>query len=427
MNPQELPLDAREKGVPAFAGSMALSDVPAQHWRLLDEDIPLPVAVIKQDALQHNSRWMQGFVGGAGVSIAPHGKTSMSPALFDLQMKDGAWGITVSTPHQLRVALSFGHRHIFYANQLVGRQAIEYVFDALQRDAALHFYCLVDSLDNAQALAAAARRLQVSRPLNLLVELGYEGGRTGCRTREEALALARYVAAQDGLVLSGIEGFEGLLRGADTAGTTRLVTAFLDDLTTLARQCDEAKLFDGGVILSAGGSSYFDLVAQALKSVALSVPATVLLRSGCYITHDDAMYVRAFDALRQRSPALAATGGGLRPALEVWAYVQSRPEPGRVIVGLGKRDVSHDELPVLLSWFRPGGSMPAPQPAPGGHTVVRLNDQHGHMTVPPESPLKVGDMVAFGISHPCLTFDKWRVIHLVDDDYQVVSSLRTYF
>jgi D-serine dehydratase len=71
--------------------------------------------------------------------------------------------------------------------------------------------------------------------------------------------------------------------------------------------------------------------------------------------------------------------------------------------------------------------MAAPEPVPEGHAVTRLNDQHAHVTVPDNSPWQVGDMVAVGISHPCLTFDKWRVIHIVNDRYDVVDSLRTYF
>jgi len=49
------------------------------------------------------------------------------------------------------------------------------------------------------------------------------------------------------------------------------------------------------------------------------------------------------------------------------------------------------------------------------------------MTVPAGSTLAVGDMVAFGISHPCLTFDKWQVICMVDDDYNVTSAIKTFF
>ncbi|MFX6218404.1 amino acid deaminase, partial [Acinetobacter baumannii] len=80
-------------------------------------------------------------------------------------------------------------------------------------------------------------------------------------------------------------------------------------------------------------------------------------------------------------------------------------------LGFGKRDISYDDPPLALTWFRPGGGMARPVPVPAGHAVQRLNDQHCHMAIPEDSPLAVGDMVAFGISHPCLTFDKWRILH----------------
>jgi D-serine dehydratase len=113
------------------------------------------------------------------------------------------------------------------------------------------------------------------------------------------------------------------------------------------------------------------------------------------------------------------------PALEVWAYVQSRPEPEKVLLTMGKRDVSYDELPVPRFWCQAGGARP--HPIGDGHRVTGLNDQHCHMNVPTNSPLQVGDMVGFGVSHPCLTFDKWPVLYVVDDDYTVTGAVRTFF
>jgi D-serine dehydratase len=424
----EADLTARDKGAPALGKPVPLSASGTQGWRLLEEDLPLPVAVLNASALKHNSSWMEAFLVGGGAEIAPHGKTTMSPAVFDLQLADGAWGITLSTPHQIQVARSFGYRRIFMANQLIGRAGIEYVLAELRDHPDFEFYCLVDSEANARALVRVAERLELSRPVHVLVELGYVGGRTGCRTIEEALALAAFVSGSGKLALAGIEGFEGLLRGANPDETAVLVRGFLDQIVALAESCASRSLISAGpVLLSAGGSSFYDVVATKLKAARLGRPHTVLLRAGCYITHDSLMYARAFEALRGRDPALAAADGGLRAALEVWAYVQSRPEPTRVLVGFGKRDASHDDPPVALKWFRPAGAMREPLAMPGGHEIVRLNDQHAHMRVPAESPLAVGDMVAFGISHPCLTFDKWRVIHIVDDDYRVTSSIRTYF
>ncbi len=431
-NSKDAPLTALDKGVPARAGSLPIADVAAQGWNLLAEDLPLPVAVIKERALRHNSDWMKSFLAGGHASLSPHGKTTMSPALFDLQLADGAWAITVATPHQIQVARSFGYARIFLANQLVGRAAIDYVVSELAGDPGFEFLCLVDSVDNVEALAAAVRRAGLERPLDVLVELGYAGGRTGCRSIEEALAVARAVSRSGVLALRGVEGYEGLFSGGDNAATLVLVEQFLDGMMRLAAHCDGEGLFSGlPIILSAGGSAYYDVVVDRLGNAGLSRASMVLVRSGCYITHDSILYAKAVDALRERNPALADAQGGLEPALEVWAYVQSRPEPGKVIAALGKRDVSHDDKPLALKWHRPGAPVSdastMPQALAPGHIVTGLNDQHCHIAVPTDSPLRVGDMIGFGISHPCLTFDKWRVMHIVDDGYRITSSIRTYF
>ena len=427
--PAEAPLEPWEKGIPGNAGTIRLEDVAAQGWRLLNEDLPLPVAVLKVATLRANSLWMKRFLADHGCRIAPHGKTTLSPALYHLQMDDGAWGITLSTPHHLHVARRFGFKRIILANQLVGRSGIEWVVDQLNEDPDFDFYCLLDSAENLAQLAAVARRRGLLRPLKVLLELGFAGGRTGCRTVEQAMALARQAQAyRDVIALSGIEGFEGLIRGPTMEETRMRLDIFLNDMVALATQCDKEGLFaEGLVLITAGGSAFFDIVVAALGAITLSRAHLLLLRSGCYLTHDSLMYTKAFEYLKARDPGLSERQGELQPALEVWGYVQSRPEPTRLIAAIGKRDVSHDQMPAPLSWYRPDGSMAAPVAAPENHRVVGLNDQHCMMDVPEDTPWRVGDMVGFGISHPCLTFDKWRVLHLVDDDYAVVGSIRTYF
>jgi D-serine dehydratase len=417
-------LSSLDKGVPVGIEALPLSQVASQGWNLLREDLPLPVAVLKARSLAHNSAWMKRFIEGRRVAIAPHGKTTMAPGLFDLQMRDGAWGITLSTPHQINVALAMGYRRIFIANQIVGRAGIRQLFEAIGSDPRLELYCLADSI----ALVSQIERVAAESPghpaLNILVEKGFDGGRTGCRTVAEAVAVARAIAASPHLRLAGVEGFEGIIRKEAPEATLAALTAFLDSVVAVAEICDAERLFSGPILLSAGGSAFFDLVVEAFEAASLSVPVTILLRSGCYITHDSGMYTHAFRYLRDRAPKLFEEGG-LEPALEVWGYVQSRPEPGRAIIGVGKRDVSYDDMPVPLYWFRPGWT--APEAMPEGHRMVRLNDQHGYLDLPPGSPLEVGDMIGLGISHPCLTFDKWRVMHLVDADYDIVASIRTYF
>jgi D-serine dehydratase len=426
---EDLLIDDLTKGVPGGAAPFCLRDIGTKRWNVLREDLPLPVAVLKESALAHNERWMTSFLELSGAVIAPHGKTTMSPQLFQRQFDDGAWAITVATVHQVQVCRRFGFNRVVLANQLVGRQAIRFVLDELHKDGGFDFYCLVDSVDGVDMLADAMRNHPLGRPVNVLVEGGTMGGRTGCRDREAALSVARAVkGAAPHLALRGVEGFEGLIHADTPTEQEARVGAFLDLLVDIAVACDRESLFAGApIILSAGGSAFYDMVVERFKLAGLDREVLVVTRSGCYLTHDSAMYRRFFAQVRQRTPSVDDLGEGLRPAIEIWTYVQSRPEPGKVILTMGRRDVSHDaDMPVPELWFRPNAHA-GPERILQGCRVTELNDQHTHMTVPTDSPFRVGDMVAFGVSHPCTTFDKWQLIGIVDDDYNVVSAVRTFF
>jgi D-serine dehydratase len=425
-------LDHTVKGVPPAAGKTRLADIGSRGWSLLKGNLPLPAAVIERDALHHNSQWMRRFVDLARVSFSPHGKTTMAPQLFDLQLKDGAWAITVATVHQLKVCRAFGVGRVLMANQLTGRLEIETVLDELAADPAFEFYCLIDSLEGVTALREAAARRNIGRPIQLLLEGGTMGGRTGARTIDQAIGVARAVRdAGPLLALRGVEGFEGLIAGATPQEQDAKVAAFIDFLVAIARACAEENLFaPGPVILTAGGSAFFDLAATRLHNELGGRETQVVIRSGCYLTHDSKSYRELVERLMERMPAARGLGEGLKPALFVWAYVQSRPEPGRVIANLGKRDIGFDvTLPVVDRWYR-AGMHSTPQPAgtlPGEHKVVGLNDQHAHIEVPAASPLQVGDRLCFGVSHPCTTFDRWQLIYEVDAAMNVVGAIRTYF
>ncbi|UEM23538.1 amino acid deaminase [Skermanella mucosa] len=420
-------IDGRTKGIPPGEAPFALAEIGGKGWNVLREDMVLPLAVLKSSALAHNGRWMRRFVDLTGTALAPHGKTTMSPDLFARQLADGAWGLTLATVQQVRVARTAGIGRIVLANQLVGRQAIDYVAAELAADPGFDFYCLVDSIEGVEQLAARLEARAPGRPLQVMVEVGAAGGRTGCRSDGMALAVAQAVKrAEPLLTLRGVEGYEGMVRGdGDRDGAIR---AYLDRIAAVAAACEDKGLFGPGpVILSAGGSAFYDMVAERLGRVDLGRESMVLLRSGCYLTHDSSSYAALFEQVRQRMPEVDDLGPGPAAALEVWAYVQSRPQPDKAILTVGKRDISHDAgMPVPALWFRPGRHG-HPAAMASGAVVTELNDQHAHLSIPPESDLEVGDMVALGVSHPCTTFDKWRVLYVVDDRYDVVSAVATWF
>ena len=425
-------VDGRTKGIPPGEGPLPLSDIGSRGWNVLREDMTLPLAVLKVAALDHNGRWMRRFLDATGTALAPHGKTTMSPDLFDRQLADGAWGMTLATVQQVRVARESGISRIVLANQLVGRQAIDYIAAELAGDPAFDFYCLVDSIDGVRQLAERLAPNPPGRPFQVMVEIGAMGGRTGCRTDDAALAVARAVKqAEPLLALRGVEGYEGMVRGEGDRDDA--IREFLDSIVAVAASGVREDLFaPGPVILSAGGSAFYDMVASrlgnaGLGNAGLGRETLVVLRSGCYLTHDSKSYETMFQQIRERMPEVDGFGPGPVAALEVWAYVQSRPQRDKAILTVGKRDISYDvDLPVPTLWFRPG-LHDAPTAMPEGVKVTELNDQHAHLSLPPETDLKVGDMVAFGISHPCTTFDKWQVLFQVNDRYDIVSAVKTWF
>ena len=405
-------IDAATKGFPAVGASVPVGDVVGLGWRL--RDLQLPVMVIRDAALSHNVALMAAYCRRHGVELAPHGKTTMAPQLWARQLEAGAWGISTATVQQARVARAAGVRRILVANLLADRGSAEWVVGQLA-DPSVELICCVDSDEGVDLIEERIR--DAPRKLDVLVELGHAGGRTGCRTVREAVALARRVAASPAVSLAGVTGYEGTVCRDRTAPCLDLVAAYLDEVRKLA----DAVLGEGLTderdrpIVSVGGSAFFDLVVDRVRAGG----ARVILRSGCYLTHDSGLYER-ISPLAGEEAALR-----FRPAIEVWTSVLSRPEPELAILGMGRRDVPFDEgLPSPHSvWAASGGTVDAR----GMLVVEGLNDQHAYCHVPAGFRLEVGDMVGSGVSHPCTAFDKWRVIPLLDDDDRVVEAVATFF
>ncbi len=347
-------------------------------------------------------------------------------ALFRRQLTAGCWGLTFATMTQVEVGRRHGVQRIFYANQLVGAADIRYVCGELRRDPGFEFYCLVDSVAGVELLASRVAAADPGRRVNVLVEGGLAGGRCGVRDVATAVSVAEAVqTAGSQLALVGVEGFEGLLQFRESGRRPADAREFLRFLVAIAEALDGRGLFsDGEVLLSAGGSAFYDLVIEELSAARLSRPARVVLRSGCYLTQDWGLYDGLLADLHQRS---GSAEPDLEPALEVWTQVLSLPEQDRVILSAGRRDFGQDAgNPVALTHVRRGSAV-GRSLREAGWQMTAVSDQHAHMTVPPGHGVSVGDLVALGPSHPCTTFDKWRVLYLVDDDYNVTETVATYF
>jgi D-serine deaminase-like pyridoxal phosphate-dependent protein len=339
----------------------------------------------------------------------------MAPQLFWRQIEHGAWGITLAVPHQVRVAREFGIDRIFLANELVDPAALRWIAAELAEDPDFRFVCYVDSVRGVELMDAALRGS--ARPVDVVVELAAgAGARTGARTEAECEAVADAVAAAGTLRLAGVAGYEGEVPDANP----ERVHAWLRRLTALAAAFDAAGRFKDAdtIVVSAGGSAWFDAVADVFAEIpGLSLPVLKLLRSGAYVSHDDGHYRRITPFTR------VPREGALHPAFRLWSQVVSRPSPEQAFTNAGKRDAAHDlDLPFAQVVRRGGTERPA-----AGIEVSGLSDQHAWLRTAPEADLEVGDWVGMGLSHPCTSFDKWQLIPLVESDGTVVDYIRTFF
>ncbi|HZY64142.1 MAG TPA: amino acid deaminase [Edaphobacter sp.] len=405
------------KGLGSFEQLLDANAVAASNWNLLREDLSLPTAVLYQQKVMHNLNWMQDFIKAYGVKLAPHGKTTMAPKLFDMQLKGGAWGITLATAHQTRVAYAHGVRRILMANQLVGKQNMA-IISKLLEDPEFEFFCLVDSPQLVEQLGKffSAR----GQSLQVLIELGVQGGRTGVRDEEQLQAVLNALDKwRENIRLCGIEIYEGVLED-ETSIRNFLQRAV--DVTNRLRERFERK----PAILSGAGSAWYDVVAEVFAGAGLGDAVDVVLRPGCYLTHDVGVYRVAQQQILERNPVAHRMHTSLQPALQLWAYVQSIPEAEKAIIALGKRDAAFDAgLPTPALHYRPGAD--APVAAPQGWQLTKMMDQHAYLQIGKGDDIQVGDMIGFDISHPCLTFDKWKYLPVLNAEYKVVDVVQTFF
>ena len=374
-----------------------------------------PVLTLRESALAGNLAAMAAYCAGAGVELAPHGKTAMSPELAARQLASGAWGITVATIGQLRAYRAFGFPRLLMANELVDETGIAWLAAELAADPGFAAYCYVDSADGVAVLDRVLSARPAGRRLPVLVEIGL--GRTGCRTDDEALAVAKAAAATGTLTVAGVAGYEGTIGGTGARALDQ-VAAFCRRLANLAATLLASTGAGGEFIVTAGGSVYFDVVTRELTANG-TAGMTVVLRSGGYLFHDHGLYQAA-------TPAARGVAGApvFRPALELWAQVLSRPEPGLALLGAGRRDAGFDAgLPVPLRARRRDGAAADLT----GAEVTGLNDQHAYLRLDPSTALAPGDLVCLGISHPCTTLDKWRVIPVLDEQARVIDAVHTFF
>lgn len=433
-------LSARDKGIPERAFGMTVTKFLASGPRL--SEFWTPIVTLDDEAINSNLTVMAEWCASRGLELMPHGKTTMAPALWQRQLDAGCLGISLATMGQVRTARTFGLDSIMLANAVVDDRSLRYLAGQLA-DPEFRFVCWADSIATVEAMECTLRDAGTPRPVDVCVEIGAPGGRTGARTVAEAINVARRVAESDVLRLAGVAGYEGSLGHDRSDASLDAVRTYLQRQLELHDALRDLYDDDGDVYVTAGGSAYFDLVAEVFADAIAADSRTLwTLRSGAYIVHDDGFYrgISPLDEMRLDETRLdesrtdetrtdetqATAPGRLRSAMRGIARVVSHPEPGLALLDGGKRDFPFDEgLPIPRLVASDLGSEWVPLT---DASILSMNDQHSYLGLTGEdAPL--GAVVALGLSHPCTTFDKWHYLPVVasQDSDRVVELVRTFF
>ena len=418
-------LGPQHKGLPRQAWGKTVRDFLRTRPTL--DAMSTPLLTVDRAALESNVSVMADWARSAGVRLAPHGKTTMAPQVWAQQLDAGAWGITLATPWQVQLARSFGVGRIMLANAIVDPVALAWLAAELDADPSFEFFGWADSVQTVELMDRVLGSSPGERPVNVIVELGAPGGRTGARTIESARAVAAAIHRSAHLALAGVGGYEGSLSHDREPTGLETVRTYLDRLGQLHQQISADGLYPADAIVTAGGSAYQDVVVEQLANLAddqaeRGVRTSVVVRSGAYVIHDDGFYAGISPLIPGRAQR------PLRSAMHGWARTVSRPEPELALLDAGKRDLPFDE------------GLPVPQRITGADSAVlakaevtALNDQHAFLRLPggDAGDVPVGAVVRLGLSHPCTAFDKWRLIPVVDDadaaNPRIVDLIHTFF
>jgi len=398
-------IEDKFKGFPIDSYGKTLEQFLATKPNLFTANFQFPIMVLKESAVKNNIAQMMSFCNSVNAQLAPHVKTTMSPQLAQMQVAAGARALTVANFWQGSIFLKYGFKNLIIANEVLDPTAIAEIAKInKQKQAEIIFY-----VDSILALEIIQKFTPLEGEQNLFIETGAKNGRGGVRELSLVEQLAQRIKADQRLNLIGVTGFEGAVPDAARGRRgERKVSKFCQKIVAAAELAYPYKS-DQPFVISAGGSAYFDIVARELNK--FEKPRRLLLRSGGYITHDHKYYEEIYP--------FASTDRSFQPAIEVWGQVISKPERDFGVLNLGKRDIGndlHNPIPIK-SYDGQVKSFSA--------VIEKLNDQHGYLRGKQEFSL--AQLIGLGISHPCTTFDKWGLIPLVNDDYDLIDCMQTFF
>ena len=396
--------------MPISAQGSSIADFLSTKPNLFTSGFQFPVMILRDSALEHNIKRMASYCKSLGFELAPHVKTPMSPQIAKRQIAAGAWGLTIANFNQARIMFEYGFKKLIIGNEVMEPTSIAEIAK-INGSGAGHIIFYIDSLAGLKIAQDSIANVANAK-LNVFMEIGAVGGRAGIRDLDLLKTILGEIAKDDRIYVRGVSGFEGAVPGGDRAGDgIEKLRIFLRHIVAAA-EITAPFIREDKIIISAGGSSFFDYVAEEFAKY--QGDAHRILRSGGYVSHDHVHYEDLYPFMG------LPDSERFYPALELWARVLSIPEPDLAILNFGKRDAGNDldnPLPILKLGNKPEAFK---------GEIEKLNDQHAFMKISPGTTA-VGEIIGCGISNPCTNFDKWQLLPLVNDNYDVIDLVHTHF
>jgi len=337
-------------------------------------DLDTPALCLDAAALERNVQRMAGFFADRSASLRPHAKTHKSPVIAWMQLRAGAIGITCAKLGEAEAMVHAGIQDVLIANQIVGQDKIARLMNLAAQS---EIMVAVDSAENAEDLAAAARAKGVA--LRVLIEVNVGMNRCGVEPGESTLELARRVTAMEGLRFEGLMGYEGhAVMIQDVGERTRVAQAAMDTLVGMRDLLQRDGLPVG--IVSGGGTGTYAITG--------AYPGVTEVQAGSYVTMD----------AKYRS-----VGIDFECALTLLARVISVNAQGTAIIDAGMKALTHEfGMPAVVR--------------PEGWRLDRLSEEHGALVREGGEPLRPGDVVELLPSHGCTTINLHDAYHVIRDD-----------
>jgi len=341
--------------------------------------IDTPALVLDLDAFERNLERMAAALRGTNVRLRAHAKAHKCPEIARRQVALGAVGVCCQKVSEAAVFVAAGIADVLVTNEVMGDAKLRHLAE-LARSARMGV--LVDHPLQVRALAAAAQAHAVV--IDVYVEIDVGAGRCGVAPGQEAVQLAREIAASPSLRFAGLQCYQGT---AQHMRAPEERAAAIGSAVEAARATKNAIEACGIPVERVTGGGTASFLHERDSGVFNEIQA------GSY-------------AFMDRDYGDNRLGEGdvrFEHALFVRTTVMSRPTAGRAVVDAGLKASSVDSgMPSV--WTRPD------------LRYVKASDEHGVLDTPDAAAVSLGDVLMLVPGHCDPTFNLYDELVCIRGD-----------